>query len=169
MTRLSATLLIPALFLSGCGGRFSDSGLNPFGWFSGGGSRQAATLAPEGGYGQNADQRPGIAQILSAGWQPLNEGRLLVVTGMAPSKGYSQVALITARPQPSGRAAPDEDGILRLRLVGVPPLPDSAQATIAAAPATDTLTAGLALSNIQLARIRAVEISGAANVVRLNR
>ena len=40
---------------------------------------------------------------------------------------------------------------------------------MAAAPATDTITAGLALSNIQLARIRAVEISGAANVVRLNR
>lgn len=169
MTRKIATLMmIPTLLLAGCGGRFSDSGLNPLGWFSGGG-RQSSTLEPEGGYGQSADQRPGIPQILTAGWQPLNEGRLLVATGFAPTKGYSSVALITARPQPSGRIAPDEDGVLRLRFVGVPPLPGSAQAGMAANPLTDTITAGISLSNLQLSRITAVEIAGASNVIRINR
>ena len=167
MTRLTASLLIPALILSGCG-RAGDSGWNPFRWLPGGEKAQA-TLEPEGGYAEAADARPGIPQITGARWEPLNEGRLLVVTGFAPVKGYSSVALVTARPQPSGRAAPDADGVLRLRLVGVPPAPGGEQSRLPATPAADTITTAMALSGVQLSRITAVEIASASNVVTLRR
>ncbi|MCF3974421.1 hypothetical protein [Paracoccus salsus] len=168
MTKLTAPLLISVLLLSGCGGRFGDSRWNPLGWF-GGGSAPRTTLEPDGGYGQLADARPGIAQITGARWEPLAEGRLLVVTAMTPTKGYSGVALLTARPQPAGRITPDADGVLRLRMVALPPAASSESARLPARPETDQITAAVALSNIQLARIAAVEINGATNVVTLRR
>lgn len=167
MKRLTLPLLIATLALAGCGGRFSDSGWNPLGWGSGGSG--PSTLEPEGGYAEGADQRPGIPQITSARWEPISEGRLLVVQGITPTKGYSSVALVTALPQPSGRISPDADGVLRLRFVGVPPLPGSPAARMAANPTTDTITAAISLSHVQLARITAVEIAGAGNVVTIRR
>lgn len=167
MTRLTAPLLISTLLLAGCGGRFSDSGWNPFGWFSG--SEPTRTLDPEGGYIDAGDQRPGVPQIVSARWEPLTEGRLLVVTGIAPTKGYHDAALITARPQPRGRIAPDPDGVLRLRFVAVPPAPTDEAARLPANPAVDFITTAMALSSVQLAGITAVEITGASNVITLRR
>lgn len=167
MNRLTAPLLMSALLLSGCGGRLGDSSLNPFRWFGGGTPPQS--LEPEQGYGRAADARPGIPVITGAAWQPTNEGRLLVVTAMTPTKGYSGVALETARPQPAGRISPDADGVLRLRMVGQPPAADSPAARLPARPETDLITAALSLSAVQLSRISAVEISGAANQVTLRR
>ena len=142
MTKLTVPLMICVLAVAGCGGSFSDSGWNPLRW-GGSSSRPAPTLEPEGGYAQSTDERAGVPQIIAARWEPLNEGRLLVVEGFAPTKGWSSVALVTVRPQPSGRATPDSDGVLRLRLVGVPPLPGSTAARLPANPATDTITAAI--------------------------
>lgn len=170
MTRLTPPLLISALLLSGCGGIGSgDSGWNPFGWFGGGGSSTTETLDPEAGYSATADARPGIPQIASAKWEPLNEGRLLVVTGLTPTKGYHNAELITARPQPGDRLAPDADGVLRLRFVALPPPPDSNAARQPANPATDSITVALAISNVQLAGVTRIEITGASNSIILGR
>ena len=84
MTRLTLPLLIGALILSGCG-RFGDSGWNPLGW-RGAGASTPETLAPEGGYPTAQDARPAVPQILGAEWQPLSDGRLLVLRGFAPVK-----------------------------------------------------------------------------------
>ncbi|MBK4217252.1 hypothetical protein JJJ17_15080 [Paracoccus caeni] len=167
MRRLTLPLLIATLVLAGCGGRFSDSGWNPLRW--GSGSSGPKTLEPDGGYTAGTDQRPAIGQIVSARWEPLSEGRLLVVQAVPPTKGYSSVELVTMTPQPPGRISPDADGVLRLRLVGVPPLPDSDAARMIANPATDTINAAMSLSHVQLARITAVEIVGASNVGTLRR
>jgi hypothetical protein len=170
MTKLIAPLLISTLVLSGCGGRFSDSGWNPLGWLGGGGGTpDRATLEPEEGYASLADSRPGIPQITGARWEPLSEGRLLVVTAMAPTKGYNSVEIVTARPQPRGRISPDADGVLRLRMVGLPPLPDSDAARLPARAETDQITAAFALSYRQLAGITAIEIASASNVVTIRR
>ncbi|MFV0383091.1 hypothetical protein [Paracoccus sp. (in: a-proteobacteria)] len=169
MTRPTAPLLILALLLAGCGGNFSDSGWNPLGWFGGGSGGTSDTLAPDGGFDQSDDQRPGIPQIATARWEPLQEGRLLVVTGNVPTKGYHDAALIPASAHPGGRMSPDPDGVLRLRFVAVPPLPDNPTAGMPANPAVDSITAALSLPNIVLARINAVEIAGASNVVSLRR
>lgn len=167
MKNLTAPLLLTLLLLAGCGGRFSDSGWNPLGWFGGG--PQRATLEPDQGYGRAASAIPGIPLVTGAAWQPTNEGRLLVVTAMTPTKGYSAVALETARPQPAGRISPDADGVLRLRMVGLPPAPESPAARLPARPETDLITAALALSTVQLARITAVEITSASNQVAIRR
>lgn len=163
MIRLTAPLLIATLALAGCG-RFGDSGWNPLSW----GSAPVQTLEPEGGYAQVSDARPLIPQITAARWEPLTEGRLLVVEGFAPVQGYSSVALVTAQPQPGDRLAPDADGVLRLRLVGVPPAPSSA-AALPARPGVDGIRTAMAISSVQLARIAAVEITSGGNVVRLGR
>lgn len=168
MNKLTLPLLLAALALAGCGGRFSDSGWNPLAWGSGG-NNGPKTLEPDGGFDQTTDGRPAIGQITSARWEPLGEGRLLVVTAVPPTKGYSSVALITAAPQPKGRARPDADGVLRLRLVGVPPLPDSQAARMPAHPTTDTISTALSLSFVQLSHVKAVEIAGATNVVTIGR
>ncbi|MCZ0962680.1 hypothetical protein [Paracoccus benzoatiresistens] len=162
MSKLTAPLLIATMALASCGG--GGSGWNPLSW----GSPPARTLEPEGGYSQVSDNRPDIPQITSARWEPLNEGRLLVVNGFAPVRGYSSVALVTARPMPGDRISPDADGVLRLRLVGVPPAPGNA-AVLPARPGVDEITAAMSLSLVQLARITAVEITSASNVVTLRR
>lgn len=163
MTKLTATLLIATMAVSACG-RLGDSGWNPLSW----GSAPARSLEPEGGYTQVSDTRPSIPQITSARWEPLNEGLLLVVNGFAPVRGYSAVALVTARPMPGDRISPDADGVLRLRLVGVPPALGS-PAALPARPGVDEITAAMALSSVQLSRIAAVEIASAGNVVTLRR
>lgn len=163
MMKLTAPLLIATIALVGCG-RLGDNRWNPLSW----GSAPTRSLEPEGGYAQVSDTRPDIPQITATRWEPLNEGRLLVVEGFAPVRGYSSVALVTARPQPGDRLAPDADGVLRLRLVGVPPAPGSA-AALPARPGVDEIRTAMAISSVQLARIAAVEITSAGNVVRLGR
>lgn len=163
MSKLTAPLLIATMVLVGCG-RLGDSRWNPLSW----GSAPTPTLEPEDGYAQISDTRPLIPQITAARWEPLNEGRLLVVNGFAPVRGYSSVALVTARPQPGNRLAPDADGVLRLRLVGVPPAPGSA-AALPSRPGVDEIAAAMAISSVQLSRIAAVEITSGSNVVTLRR
>ena len=163
MMKLTAPLLIATSALVGCG-RLGDSRWNPLSW----GSAPTRSLEPEGGYAQVSDTRPDIPQITAARWEPLNEGRLLVVEGFAPVRGYSSVALVTARPQPGDRLAPDADGVLRLRMVGVPPAPGS-PAALPARPGVDEIRTAMAISSVQLSRIAAVEITSAGNVVRLGR
>lgn len=165
MNRLIVPAVLSALVVSGCS-TVRESRLNPLGWFPG---RSApTTLAPEGGYvATSGDQRPGIPQVISAGWEPLNEGRLLVATGIAPTKGFFSAALVTAAPQPAGRVSPDADGVLRLRFVALPPPPDAPSARIPAHPDTDTITVAMALSSTQLAGVTRVEIAGGSNIVTL--
>lgn len=163
MIRLTLPLLIAALALSGCG-RLGESRLNPFR----GGPTTPATLTPEGGYGLR-DARPAVPMLMGAEWQPLPEGRLLVVRGLAPVKGYHSAALITERVQPGGRLAPDADGVLRLRFVASPPAADDPAARLRADAATDTITVARPISFAQLRRIAAIEITGGDRVIRLSR
>ncbi|MDO5613427.1 MAG: hypothetical protein Q4G14_09335 [Paracoccus sp. (in: a-proteobacteria)] len=170
MMKLTAPLLIVTMAAAGCG-RLGDSAgsLNPLRWMGSGAGVRTATLEPEGGYRSTTPARPGIAQITGASWQPISEGRLLVVTGIAPTKGYSGVALVAETPDPTGRLRPDADGVLRLRMVANPPQPGTTAAATPANPAVDTITAAVAIPNVTLARLRQVSISGAGNTVTLNR
>ena len=162
-----ASMGMVLLAAAGCA-RLSESRLNPMGWF-GGGSSQPTTLMPEGGYPTARDDaRLGLAHVTSARWEPLYEGRILVVTAVPATQGWWDVALVTEMRMPPGRIQPDQDGVLRLRLVGVPPAPGSA-AALPARPGVDDITAAMALSSVQLSRMVAVEITSTSNVVRLGR
>lgn len=168
MKRLAVPLLFATTTLAGCGGSFSDSGWNPLGWFSGDQSGPT-TLEPREGYAAAANSQPGIPAITGAHWEVLNEGRLLVVTGLAPTKGYYAAKLVSETPNPTGRLRADADGILRLRFVAWPPPADSEAARMAARPETDTITVGLTLSSNALASIREVWISGAGNGITIRK
>lgn len=158
-------LVCAMLVLAGCG-RMGDSGMNPMRWF--GGSPKPQTLAPKGGYPvASSDDRVPVAHVAGAKWQPLYEGRMLVVNGLAASKGWWDVALVTEVPMPSGRIRPDENGVLRLRLVGKPPPPDTFAAANAPDPASDMLTVALTIPNAALPQLREVVITGATNTVTL--
>ncbi|MBP8931486.1 MAG: hypothetical protein KBG46_09455 [Paracoccus sp.] len=166
-TRTFALIGCAMLVLAGCGG--PGSGWNPLGWM-GDGSSEQQTLVPEGGYPTAVnDGRMPLAHVASAKWEPLYEGRLLVVTGLAQSKGWWEVALVTEVPMPKGRIRPDENGVLRLRLVGYPPPADTFEAANPTNPASDTITVGMTLSHASLANLREVVISGAGNAITLRR
>lgn len=167
MTRQAVALLIAVVMLAGCG-RMGDSGWNPLGWM-GGRDRAPTTLEPEGGFAIRADQRPLIPQLLSARWEVLNEGRLLVVTGIGPTKGYHDARLVTAVAQPRGRISPDADGVLRLRFTALPPLPESQAARLPATVHADAITVALPLSHLQLASINRIEIIGDSNQLSISR
>ena len=168
--------LAALLALSACGGGRSagDGGgggsrWNPVTWITSPlSSRAPKTLEPEGGYGK-VDARTPVAQILSARWEPLNEGRLLVVTAIAPTKGWHDAALVNQTSQPAGRIVPDADGVLRLQLLASPPPEGSADAARAAQPGADTITAAMPISTVELRSIGSVTVSGGLNGITLQR
>lgn len=161
-----ALIIGAVLAASGCGRFGSDSGLNPFGWF--GGSKPPATLEPRGGWkAQSDDPREPVPQILSAGFQPMNEGKLLVVQAFAPVKGWWALEIITEEIQPANQLRPGPDGVLRLVLVGNPPLIGSPEASMPANPQVDQLNVALPISTIQLSRIREIQIRSGTGGVTL--
>ncbi|WBU62788.1 hypothetical protein [Paracoccus aerodenitrificans] len=162
-----ALTLGAVLAVSGCSRFGSDSGMNPFGWF-GGGSREPTTLEPEEGWVTRSDDpRQPVPQLLSAELEPLNEGQLLLVRAFAPVKGWWGLELITERPQPAEQLRPDDDGILRLVLIGNPPLPQEGQAILPASPESDVLNVALPISTVQLSRLRGIEIRSASGGLSL--
>lgn len=168
-----AILTGAAVMLAACGGGSGSgsagSGLNPLGWF-GGGSRQQTTLTPDGGYPTaRQDGRAQIAQITGARWEPLYEGRMLLVEALPNTKGWWAAELVTELPMSEGRIRGDENGVLRLRLVGLPPLSDTYPAAVPAQAPTDTLTVSLTLPHEALASIEQVVITGAGNSVTLRK
>lgn len=168
MRSITALTIVATLTLAACGDR--GVSLNPFRWFGGGAARGPETLTPEGGYDLAArDPRQLMSSITSARWEPLGEGRLLVVTGLAPTKGWWDPELVTKTPMPAGRIRADADGVLRLRFVAFPPPPDSPDARRPANPQVDTITTAMTISTPALRGIDQVVIQGAGNVITLRR
>ncbi|SMG29781.1 MULTISPECIES: hypothetical protein [Paracoccus] len=166
-SRTLGILACTMLVLAGCG-RMGDSSWNPMRWF--GSSSEPQTLEPEGGYPTSVqDGRIPLARVTGAKWEPIYEGRMLVVTGLGASKGWWDVALVTEVPMPKGRIRPDENGVLRLRLVGKPPQPGTFAAVNPPNPASDTATVALTIPNAVLPSLREVVITGATNSVTLRR
>lgn len=165
MTRWRLALgLAAALALAGCGD--GGSRLNPFNWFGGGQRRGPETLEPASGF-VRIDRRQSIPQLTGARWEPIDGGRLLVATGIGPTKGWWDAELVPELPTPDGRIRPGPDGVLRLRFVASPPAPGTVETTMAADPRVDTITVARAFSNAQLMQIVAVEVAGGANGLTL--
>lgn len=160
--------LVALSTLSACGGGSGDSSWKPWRWFGGGSDRGPGTLEPKGGYASQ-DGRELVGQVLTARLEPTDEGRLLVVTGLADQQGWWDIALETATPQPPGRLRPDSDGVLRLKLVGNPPIPGSPASMRPARPGADTVTVALALTTQVMGRIARIEVAGARNGITLKR
>lgn len=153
--------------VAGCGRFSGDSAWSPSGWFSP--SSEPETLAPEGGYPTTAttDARALVPAATGARFEPLIEGRLLVVEGITPTKGWSDAELVTLTPQPRGRFSPDPDGVLRLRFVAAPPPPGTVQAQLPAQQPQDRISVALTLPTNALARITEVQVQTASNTISL--
>lgn len=81
-------LLVP---LAGCGS-IADSRLNPFNWFGGSGTADARTFVPPDPV--EADPRPQVAEITSLTLEPTPGGAILRATGLPPTQGYWDGALV---------------------------------------------------------------------------
>ncbi|MFB2593841.1 hypothetical protein ACEYYB_03240 [Paracoccus sp. p4-l81] len=155
--------LIPALVvglaiagtLSGCS-RISESRFNPLNWF-GSSEPVAATLAPEGGYAQAAeDHRQPAAQITRMDLQRVSGGAVLLVTGVAPSLGWWDAELVP--PEVSDRPV---DGTLAYRLMIAAPRPGSADASRAGTQQTREITVQHFISEVKLAQVNRLVVEGA--------
>lgn len=170
--RTIAALACATAVLAACGGGArteGGGGWNPVRWITAPLQPSVPqTLEPKGGY-DRVDARTPIAQILSARWEPLNEGRLLVVSAIAPTKGWHDAGLVNQTAQPQGRIVPDADGVLRLQMLGSPPPAGSPDARLVANPGADTITAALPISAAELRNIGAVTVSGGLNAVTIQR
>lgn len=160
MLRTITALLICTAALAGCN-RFS-------GWMSPSSAKGPVTLDPKGGYPvSKQDARQLVPGMVSAAWEGIGEGRLLVVVANPPQKGWWKVALVNRTPQPEGRFTPDEDGVLRLDLVGYSPMQTSMGGAIAPATSADRITVALPLTHTVLASVARIEINAAGRTISL--
>ncbi len=74
---------------------------------------------------------------------------------------------MTEEVQPENQLRPGLDGVLRLVLVGNPPLTGSTEAALPANPQVDQLTVALPISTTKLSRIREIQIRSATGGVTL--
>ncbi len=158
-------LSVAAATLSGCG-RLGDSSWSPTSWMKNSPDEEG-TLEPTEGYTTADEYRTLITHVGSARMEPITEGRMLVVTGIGPTKGWWDAALVPETAQPRDIFEPDRDGVLRLRFVANAPLAGSFESRTPANPDVDTITVGIALSHSMLARTRQIIVTGAGNSISL--
>ncbi len=87
-----------AAVVTGCGGRNADGEAPRRGLFS-----EPDTLEPEGGYARLAviDTRPLVPQVSAVRVEPTPGGVIVRATGLAPTAGYWDAALVP-QPAPEG-------------------------------------------------------------------
>jgi len=82
--------LVGIMVLGACS---SPSRLNPLNWF--GSSRaEVTTLTPEGGFVTELDNRALVGRVLEARIEPAAGGAILRATGLAPTQGWWDPALV---------------------------------------------------------------------------
>lgn len=137
--------LLPGLILlAACGGNGDGSGWNPSNWFRVGPKVEMMEAAPA----VESDPRPLVAQVLSMAVEPMAGGVIVRATGLPPTQGWWEAALIPG---------PEEEGRLVFNFVVVPPtrpMPSSTQAS-------REITAGAYVSDLELQGIREITVIGA--------
>jgi hypothetical protein len=148
--RLISSVLILAL-LPGCSG-WSDSRVNPSNWF-GGGADTPDTLVPAGATAVE-DSRPLVAQITALSVEPTPGGIILTATGLPPTQGYSQGALLL-----DNQDGVPVDGTLTFQFRAAPPI-----GTAAVGPAASReVIVGVFLSRQNLQGVSTLRVVGAGN------
>ena len=147
--KLPLIAALTALLLVSACAKVGASKLNPFNWFQG--SRPAATLAPKEGYVVVTDDRALIDQVLTLSVEPLPGGAIVRATGLPPTQGYFDAALI------ADNDGDPVDGVLTYRFVVSPP-PTAAPVSTQA---SREITAAVYISDIVLAQVRQITVQGA--------
>ncbi|RVV97324.1 hypothetical protein EKE94_14555 [Mesobaculum littorinae] len=139
--------------LIGCG-RVAESRLNPFTWFGGSSTASAvpaSTAAPE------ADPRPVMDQISSLTIDRTPGGAILRATGVPPTQGYWEGALIPVETA--------EPGVLSYTFRAAPP----PEPTRVSTQASREVVVGLFLSNQTLAGVSEINVAAARNGLAVRR
>ena len=132
--------------LAGC-----DSAYNPVNWFGGGDPAEVALTED----GLPVDPRPLVDQVTGVVVERTPGGVILRATGLPPTLGYWNAALVPADPD----LRPDENGVLVLDFRALPPaLPQPV-----GAPATREIVVGYFLTTQTLRGLRTVRVQGERN------
>ena len=149
-TPLLAVLSV-ALLVGACGS-VRDSRLNPFNWFGRSEEQQVATGAAAAV--EPGDPRPLVEQVLEMRVEPIPAGAIVHAVGLPPRQGYWKADLVA-----ENDGKPDDQGVLLLSFRAYQPLEATPQGT---QPSRE-ITAGLFLSNQDLATVRTIIVRGAQN------
>ena len=136
-----------ALLVTGCG--FGESRLNPFNWFSS--APEEETLEPFQVI-EVEDDRPLVAQITALNIDRTPGGAIVRVTGLPPTQGWYDVALVDESGGPI-------DGVQSYSLRASPPDEPQRVSTVQ----SREVTAARFISDIALAQVRVIQVTGAQN------
>ena len=152
---MSKPLLLALAFattVSGCG--FSESRINPMNWWQS--EPPAATLEPEAGWSQNADDnRALVSQISRVELKKVHGGVVVSAVGVPPTQGWWDAAL---RPVNDSDAV---DGVIGFEFVVAQPLPGSPDRTRVAGEASREVTAATFVSVYKLDGVNQITVAGA--------
>lgn len=148
MIRLRLAPVALVLLLSACGSSGQSHWYNPFSWW--GGSKEVPTTlgVPQGA---NEDQRPLVAQVTSLSVELTSDGAIVRATGLPPTQGYWDGALVQ-----DGEIT---DGRIVYRFVLVPPVRPKPVSTVQ----SREVTVATYISNIKLQQVEDVVVQGASN------
>lgn len=137
-------LLTAFSLLASCG-YVRESRINPFNWFGDSEKTYQKVALPERGN----DPRPLMQQITNLVIEPIGSGALVRATGLPPSQGYWDAALVPARDV--------VDGKLVIDFVAFPPVSPKDQGT----PYSREVVAAVHISNIKLNGVREIVVQSA--------
>jgi hypothetical protein len=160
-TPVLATLAL-SLTLAGCG-TVRESRLNPFNWF-GRSTESPASLTPAGGYDKAiGDNRALVAQVTRFEVKPAHGGAILSAAGLPPTQGWWDAELVAEND------GYPEDGVLTYRFVVAEPLRGTPVARRVSTPESREVTVAKYISNLRLAGVRRIVVTGAGNARSVNR
>lgn len=151
--RMPATIFLAltvALSAAGCD-RVRDSKLNPFNWF--GQSEEAPAVIPETASGIPSDPRSLVAQVVTLEVATAPGGAIVRANGLPPTQGWWDAELVAEN------GGEPVDGVMTYRFVVAQPI----GAKPASTPQSREVTAAAFLSNIDLASISRIVVTGATN------
>jgi|SRR6056297_115699 len=149
--------LVAVMALSACSG-VRESRLNPFNWF-GGSQAEERTLAPRGGYGaEEADPRPLVDRVIALQVDRTPGGAIVSAIGLPPTQGWWAAELVPVNADIEGRPVAD-GGVLGFEFRIVPPPGPRRSGT----PPSREVSAGLFVTDQELAEVRSVTVAGADN------
>ncbi len=133
--------------LAGCG----DSSLNPFSWFSSG--PEVETLS-EIEFDQVIDARPLIDTITNLTVERIPGGAIVRATGLPRSQGWQTADLVSEDSE-----GEPVDGVLGFTFRAIPPEETTRASTVQ----SREIVAAVYVSDITLARVREIRVTGASN------
>jgi hypothetical protein len=150
---LAALALLVALGACGSGGW---SRLNPVTWFS---DESVETLAPSSGWQTEVDRRALVPVVSEMQVHRVPEGAIVRASGVTATQGWWDAQL-----RPVNDAEPLDGALIYEFVVAAP-----RRATGTGGDASRTVTAGVKLSNYDLAGVRRIVVRGAQNARSVRR